>query len=227
MGGDGGTLNNSRTDHVRMRRQVLGAASTARASSRASVTHCALSKQPLHPPHVVVDHAGNLYNKEALLRYVLSRRSRKHSPEFDALAHVRSVKRDTRAVVCTLEDGLVCPVTRKAVAEGGRFGVGWECGCVTARVSVQGVGSDAEVEGDEVCVACEKAGWRVRLGLSLEERGRVLEERRWEKGLKGKRKGRDKGVGVENDVLTQRKNKSARLALLPGTPRDTQSATSG
>lgn len=208
MGGDGGTLNNSRREHVRLRNRILGTSSDAARSlaSRASVSDCALSKARLSPPHVVVDRAGNLYNKEALLAYILARRTRENASTPDPLEHIRSMKRDTTAV-CFLpgESQLMCPVTRKVVFEEGRFSVGWNCGCVTAPVQdvVGIVGTDEE--GDERCIACDRKGIRVRLGAKLADRQKILEELRDKESSrkrKKKRKASEDNLvkAVPNDV---------------------------
>ncbi|CDF37086.1 unnamed protein product [Chondrus crispus] len=188
-----------------MRAVLYGKSTRAADTSRASVTHCALSKTSLRPPHVVVDRAGNLYNKDALLHYVLARRARKGpaTAEGEALAHIRSIKRDTARVQCGA-DGLVCPVTRKVASEGGGFGVGWECGCVTARVNVEGVrGKEGEGEegGREVnCVACQAKGSRVRLGLRLEDRLRVLEEGKLREGKRKRKRMEKEGTGSKSKL---------------------------
>ncbi|CAN8067346.1 unnamed protein product [Agarophyton chilense] len=180
MGGDGGTLNNSRHEHTRLRASVLGtpaAAAQRLKRQRASVTHCALSKQPLRESHVVVDRLGQLYNKDALITYLL-RRARQ-PPLVDAFAHITSLKRDTACVRFTCDAAatatFVCPVTRRVVSERGHFSVGWRCGCVTADVgAVEGAMRDeaAQTRDDmsRVCMACSGQGERVPLALSLEDR---------------------------------------------------------
>lgn len=193
MGGDGGTLNNSRREHVRLRNRVLGvSAGNAGAASvqRASVTECALSKARLSPPHVVVDRAGNIYNKESLIAYVLARRSREKGDDPDPFAHIQSMKRDTAPVrFLKGEKQLMCSVTRKVAFVEGRFTIGWKCGCVTAPVhGVVGVGGTDE-NGDEKCIACDKKGSRVRIGTTLADRQKVVEKlRKTEKARKGKKK---------------------------------------
>lgn len=193
MGGDGGTLNNSRREHVRLRNRVLGVPACnagAAFAQRASVTECTLSKARLSPPHVVVDRAGNLYNKESLIAYILARRSKEEGDDPDAFAHIQSVKRDTAPVhFLNGEKQLMCPVTRKVAFTEGGFTIGWKCGCVTAPVhDVVGVGGTDE-NGDEKCIACDKKGPRVRLGTTVAYRQEVVGElRKREKARKGKKK---------------------------------------
>lgn len=192
MGGDGGTLNNSRREHVRARAKILGLTSSPASTQRASVTECALTKQPLAPPHVVVDRLGQLYNKEALISYILTRRSR-NSVETDAFAHIKSVKKDTANV--RLTDGeLLCMVTRKVATEEGGFSVGWKCGCVCARIrGVQGV-------GEGVCASCGIEGERVLLGLAMKEREKIFEEER-KKRKRGKKRGLEERGEGDGDEL--------------------------
>jgi Rtf2 RING-finger len=176
MGGDGGTLNNSRLDHVRLRRELSVGGESASAqslrASRSSVTLCAASRQALCAP-VVADRLGQLFNKDALIASMLAR-----APAF---AHVRSLRRDTSAEVVLAadsdDDALQCALTRDRVTPDGRFGVGWSCGCVTSNAAVEAVcgnttagnsGEDAE------CVVCGKMGRRIRLGLTREERDAIL-----------------------------------------------------
>lgn len=170
MGGDGGTLNNSRADHVRMRAELGGCAdahslAAARARERASVTLCAASRQRLSPP-VVVDRLGQLFNKDALIAAMLDRAK---GAKFE---HVRILSKDAAPV----GDWRICKVTRETVSERGRFIVGWRCGCVVAMKAVEAV------RGEGVCVACGEATEVVGLGLTGEERdgiaAAIAEERR-------------------------------------------------
>lgn len=199
MGGDGGTLNNSRHEHTRLRDHI-NPPKQQNLRERASVTHCAASKEPLQPPHVHVDRLGNLYNSEPLLRSLLHRaREAKVKPKEEcvseepgAFAHIRSAKRDTASVKLQQDiDGIhfICTVTRKIVTEEGGFTVGWNCGCVTASVlGVKGVSNEAEngkceydgnYEGKEgtamnqICIQCGRKGTRVRLGMTLAERNEI------------------------------------------------------
>lgn len=181
MGGDGGTLNNSRQDHVRLRREINGSSNGQDSETqRASVTECALSNEPLRPPHIVVDMAGQLYNKDSLISFLLERRQRGNESE-GALSHLRSMKYDTVSVCVPPNYArLTCPVTLKEATEEGHFTVGWKCGCVTAPVrGVPGVETtieDAEKPDEELCISCRIKGPRVQLGLTLKERLKAIEK---------------------------------------------------
>ncbi|PXF46085.1 Protein RTF2-like [Gracilariopsis chorda] len=192
MGGDGGTLNNSRHEHTRLRARVLGHSSPAsqklRKRQRASVTHCEASKMALQPPHVVVDRLGLLYNKDALISCLLHRARHKSRHAF---SHIASLKKDTAHVNLVEQNGqFICPVTKKVVTAEGSFSVGWSCGCVTANVVYvqravragrhQDAPSDvasttSSSQEPQVCISCAKMGERIPLGMTFEERQAVLE----------------------------------------------------
>lgn len=168
MGGDGGTLNNSRREHARIRQTST---KTSSLPSYPPFTHCHLSQTRLQAP-VVADRLGYLYNKTAILEHLLSR----NSLPYDPIAHIRRFRRD----VCNvrLRDGrLICEETRKeAAAVGAGVEVGWECGCVS------------RVRDDEICGGCGKKGMKIRLVSGMEKVGGIRIEGRIVK----KRKGRNK-----------------------------------
>lgn len=179
MGGDGGTLNNSRRDHVRARRALFASPTSPPSTQRVSISDCAISKQPLTPPHVVVDRLGQLYNKDALISYLLSRRTRQVGAR-DAFQHIASIKSDTRAVKF-VNDVLMCDITKKEVTAEGGFSVGWRCGCVCKHVKdVHGVNEDG-------CLACGKQGDRVPLGMMLPQ-VEQLKQALYEKKQRGKKR---------------------------------------
>lgn len=183
MGGDGGTLNNSRADHVRMRAELGGytdaqALSSARARERASVSVCAASRQRLAPP-VVVDRLGQLFNKDALIAVMLDREGG-GGGKFE---HVRSLGKDAAPV----GDWGFCKVTRETVSERGRFVVGWRCGCVVAMKAVEAV------RGEGVCVGCGEATEVVGLGLTGEERDRIAAEIAAERRMRKRKRKRVHG----------------------------------
>lgn len=171
MGGDGGTLNNSRHDHVRMRRELggaVGASKTAAltAKERTSVTLCSASRQPLAMP-IVVDRLGQLFRKDALIACMLE--------QAPAFAHVKSLARDTAALKGPPK---ACAVTREPVTTHGRFVVGWECGCVVSSRAVAEVRSKAKGlvgSTEKACVACGEETAVVMLGMTGEERESLRE----------------------------------------------------
>lgn len=180
MGGDGGSLNNSRAEYTRLRQTVCCkrnvSTDEAQNRQRASTTHCSLTKAELQPPHVVGDRLGQLYNKEALLRHMIFRAERSRAGHRNGdgdkesiLAHIRSVKKDTVPVtLCTVDDSgvFVCPVTRRTITPDGRFSFGWTCGCVAAdRVPMEkGISRGAESS----CLVCGVYGERIPLGTTMD-----------------------------------------------------------
>lgn len=155
MGGDGGSLNNSRMELVRVRKEMMGSKGATSAveksvTERDKWTTCAVSRERLATP-VVACRLGYLYNKDALIRLLLDKLRKKRMPEF---AHVRSLK---DVVECKLElskspDSVFkCPVTLKEATGGVHFVVIWGCGHVLSQQAVE------ELKGKKQsskCVVC-------------------------------------------------------------------------
>lgn len=183
MGGDGGTLNNSRHEHTRLRNNILQRPDPSELAARlrqtSSTTHCALTKEPLQSRYIVADRLGQLYNKEALLRHLLQHRQQ--HDQNNILLHIRSVKKDIIPVHLHADaddiEHFVCPVTKRRVTDNGRFSLHWPCGCVTSN-------SIPDLDTQKTsCVACGKSVTeRIVLGMTLEDRLRIqsdiVEQRR-------------------------------------------------
>lgn len=206
MGGDGGSLNNTREEYTRLRRTLQQnrdiSADEAHNRQRSSTTHCALTKVELQPPHVVGDRLGQLYNKEALLRHMILRAERVRTGQCTGdsgtdsiLSHIRSVKKDTVTISLRTVDGsglFVCPITRRTITPEGRFSFGWTCGCVAADSVPVDTGT---INGTQSpCLVCGTRGERIPLGMTLERRQVVRKaiiqkrEKRSKEGNHGKRK---------------------------------------
>jgi hypothetical protein len=82
MGGDGGSIP-TRTDLVKIREKKKD--TDPLVLVRIGWKYCAMSSQILNEP-IVADELGNLYNKEAVLKYLMSK---KPEPQF---AHIRNLK---------------------------------------------------------------------------------------------------------------------------------------
>lgn len=164
MGGDGGTLNNSRAEHAAVRRSLNLASDgdARRRLSRASVRECALTGEPLRPGETVVCRAGQLYNREAVVSHLLRRGT--------GVPHIRKLRRDVASVRAPLQ----CAITRAEVRADGSFSVGWNCGCVCAPVDVAGrrVAKPAE---ETQCAACAAEGKRVVLGQTAAQRAAIVQ----------------------------------------------------
>lgn len=85
-GNDGGVVATKRY-LIKTRKEPHGGAKAAAEANTARWTTCALTGERLADP-VVADELGNLFNKEAVLTYVLEGRA------LPAFAHIRSIKKD-------------------------------------------------------------------------------------------------------------------------------------
>lgn len=107
-------------------------------------TLCCLSRQTLQPP-IMIDRLGQLYNKEALLEYMIRRASKSASESENEVArHIKSLKADVRQVtlhanpVKEAELGDIhyfpyaCPLTQRVMNGKHKFVCLWPCGCVVS-----------------------------------------------------------------------------------------------
>ncbi|KAH0471768.1 MAG: uncharacterized protein KVP18_002708 [Porospora cf. gigantea A] len=140
MGGDGGSIP-GRADVVRTRgyeflRNLGGMGYTPNTvvksdGERVSRLHerdlrlktCSLSQDPLQHP-IVVDRKGNLYNKEEVVRRLLSKQ------ECHGIRRLRDVQEIARGCFLPEEGSLFCPLTSSEVTPAVRAVVVWRCGCV-------------------------------------------------------------------------------------------------
>eukprot|EP00171_Calliarthron_tuberculosum_P010563 IDg10563t1 len=210
MGGDGGTLNNSRAEHASIRRSLrAGTHLRARAAARASVRDCALTGEPLRIAETVVCRAGQLYNREALVAHLLRRaRARSDGANSDGggVPHVRRLARDVIKV-----RALTCALTRTDVRADSTFSVGWKCGCVCAPVDATGkrvLPADATR-----CAACDVPGPRVALGMTAAERDVVI------KAIVAKRAGDAKRKKDKAKGQARRRRRVAQRRRLRATQR--------
>jgi hypothetical protein len=171
MGGDGQALLNSRKLLENLyRRQQSDAANVSAVDRQNRLQCCAMSHNALVNP-VCVDLRGNLYNRTAVVEYLLDRKSTTSALTSDG-ALVEKLK-DVRPVV-QASDGdtddavgapfeLVCSETGKRSA-GGRFPFAcrWTCG----HVICAGEGADLLSKSCPVCgPSAEDENVWVRLGL--------------------------------------------------------------
>ncbi|TPX39012.1 hypothetical protein SeLEV6574_g07458 [Synchytrium endobioticum] len=122
--------------------------------------HCALSKEPLQAP-IVSDGLGRLYNKEAVLSYLVNRQA--YGDGDVICAHITSLKdvttltlhpnpsyhaasnsREESAVqtttrTATLVSPFVCPITLKEMNGKQRFSYLTTCGCVFSEAGLKQV----------------------------------------------------------------------------------------
>ncbi|PWN31971.1 DUF602-domain-containing protein [Meira miltonrushii] len=95
MGNDGGTIV-KRTDIVKVRNDGSDAKVDPAILAKVLATTCSLSHQPLQPP-IVADRLGNLYNKDSILKYLLSKSDSKGESDAAKKAdrtagHIRGLK---------------------------------------------------------------------------------------------------------------------------------------
>ncbi|KAJ1722662.1 Replication termination factor 2 [Coemansia erecta] len=159
MGNDGGSIPR-RSEMVREKKHAEKA--DPKAQLVAMYTTCALSKRQLEQP-IVGDGIGRLYNREAILEYLLD--SSAFGDNTSIYAHIKSIK-DVRTLTLKanpLRDEtktsdeqsaarFVCPITMKEMNGNLPFEFSWPCGCVysaQARKEMQSAGSL-----DTECIVC-------------------------------------------------------------------------
>ncbi|KAJ1679648.1 Replication termination factor 2 [Spiromyces aspiralis] len=151
MGNDGGSIplrrelvkQKTKEEKVDVRAQLI-----------ARWSYCALSKQPLQEP-VVGDAIGKLYNREAMLEFLLDRAGA--YGDADAIcSHIKSIKdvktlnltkkdslaggkarNDSSAHDLTAESKFICPITLKEMNGHYPFVFLWSCGCVFSEKSLK------------------------------------------------------------------------------------------
>jgi hypothetical protein len=123
---------------------------------------CALSGEPLRTP-VVADELGSIFNKDAIIQYVLEQRS---IPQF---SHIKSLKRDLIPMRPTpnpryiesdvaVEGGkgeapFICPITGLEANGQHGFVLFRSCGCVLSERAVK----EMMAKGAGACPACSAA----------------------------------------------------------------------
>ncbi|CAN6642987.1 hypothetical protein TRVA0_019S01970 [Trichomonascus vanleenenianus] len=117
MGNDGGSVL-SRKDLVKLEKKGKTSSEIFEAKQLNSVdiwSKCAFSGELLRSP-IVSDYRGKLYNKEAILEWLLSPQD--FTPlQKDLISHVKSI-RDVVPLEFSEENGQwVCPVTKKSIKE--------------------------------------------------------------------------------------------------------------
>lgn len=150
MGCDGGTIP-KRDELVRMKKKPEQVDKNFEINAK--WFHCALSQAELQPP-VVACELGSLYNKEAVLEYLLD----KSSVTSNVAKHIRSLK-DVKELNLTAnstfkkdqaDGGLdfqasryICPVVGIEMNGRHRFCFLWRCGCVFSERALKEVPTSA------------------------------------------------------------------------------------
>ncbi|XP_954113.1 uncharacterized protein TA02855 [Theileria annulata] len=167
MGGDGGSIP-SRIDLVRtsgyaFSRNLGGMGYLPNTQCRAGDEHlssnqmkelrwktCALSQEPLAPP-IVSCKLGLLYNKEAVLKYILSK---KPKPSFEHLKGLRDIK-DVEFMVDKVTQRFLCPILRTELSASNRGVLIWKCGCCVSEKAFKQFMKNDSTEG--LCPNCNSS----------------------------------------------------------------------
>mmetsp|Transcript_13761 Transcript_13761/g.24699 ORF Transcript_13761/g.24699 Transcript_13761/m.24699 type:complete len:209 (-) Transcript_13761:8-634(-) len=162
MGGDGGTLNTSRNEQQRMRRGLFSSGVNSKEEQEIQAASerwqtCALSKSNLQNP-VVMCGKGNLYNKTAVLEYLLD-------PETHSLPEISSLRSVIPVHLHDLDEtsGIWrCPITLHVANGSRRFLVNRGCGCVLSLAAIEqllshtGSSEKRSIESRDTCEVCQR-----------------------------------------------------------------------
>ncbi|KAK9472918.1 Rtf2 RING-finger-domain-containing protein [Dipodascopsis tothii] len=147
MGNDGGSIPTRRELVKESARAKTTSEIFAQAQLDAKLlwSTCHLSRKPLQAP-VVSDYLGRLYNKDAVLEWLIAPDTFADGPGL--VGHIKSIK-DVVEVHFGRQDGSdrwVCPVTRKELGAGSRFVYHAECGHVFAESALKEIAGDSCLE---------------------------------------------------------------------------------
>eukprot|EP00188_Purpureofilum_apyrenoidigerum_P003695 Plantae.Rhodophyta-Purpureofilum_apyrenoidigerum.ctg392.p1 GENE.Plantae.Rhodophyta-Purpureofilum_apyrenoidigerum.ctg392~~Plantae.Rhodophyta-Purpureofilum_apyrenoidigerum.ctg392.p1 ORF type:complete len:248 (+),score=35.15 Plantae.Rhodophyta-Purpureofilum_apyrenoidigerum.ctg392:111-854(+) len=200
MGGDGGSLNNSRMELVRVRKEMMGQKGKSCVEKdvreRDRWTTCAISREKLSSP-IVACRLGYLYNKEQLIRFLRDKHLRKRMSEF---SHLRSLKDVVDCKLDFVTDGKAvfrCPFTLREALGGQRFVVLWGCGHVVSEGALIELGKQKNV-----CISCEQ---RYEEKVVLHPCDEIRKELRAELEVRFPRKRKDR---EQNGTKDRQKNES-------------------
>ena len=148
MGNDGGSIP-KRAEMVKTKTKDAQS-DDPEETLKAKWTCCYLSKEPLERP-VVACGLGRLYNKEAVVKYLLNRESTSEMQHITSLKHVFQVKMTDS----TFPESpyFACPITGREMNGKCRFVVVRGCGCVFAEQALRELPSDSGK-----CLVCEQEG---------------------------------------------------------------------
>jgi len=160
MGNDGGSIPDRR-DLVRSKPKAEQADKANQ--TRARWFYCALSKRPLQEP-VVSCPLGKLYNKDALLEYLLDKSA--YGDGAEICGHIRSLK-DVKTLKLTPNPArspgaerapFICPLNLKEMNGAQPFVYLASCGCVFSHAGLKAVGGSASPkEGEGKLDGAEKS----------------------------------------------------------------------
>lgn len=165
MGGDGGSIP-KRTEMVKMKKKKASANDLSFGASLISKwTHCKLSNTKLEYP-ILIDRLGNLFNKQAILQHLISRKHKKAM--INDLNHIQKFSKDL--IHCKIRfrsdinknngngskrnsnEGIFeCPIT--GIVANGKypFVCLTNCGCVISERAIKNIRST-----DDCCLICNE-----------------------------------------------------------------------
>eukprot|EP00871_Galdieria_phlegrea_P003475 jgi/Galph1/4128/GphlegSOOS_G2738.1 len=163
MGGDGGSLNNTRLELVQVRKDVLG--KRKRTSNDApgdtkevNYKTCAISREPLKPP-IVACRLGYLSTYSLLTGTQRETKISRTKLISDPFEHIRNLKDVVNCQASFREDGetgstLICPITLEEASSKRRFHILWKCGCIVSDAALRGTGFFTLDPSNRTCPVC-------------------------------------------------------------------------
>jgi hypothetical protein len=167
MGCDGGTIP-KRDELVRQKKKAE--VKDKNAANMATWRHCALKHDTLKRP-IVMDAHGLLYNKDAILEFILDRMQFEHGP-----AHVKKMK-DVKELQLTENPAFnanhndlgneyldvylspfMCPLTGLGMNGKYKFCALWTCGCVMSERALRAVNGSTSATASAAKLSCPNCG---------------------------------------------------------------------
>ena len=129
MGNDGGSIPH-REDLIKEKPKETKFDKKLYAHTKSKL--CTLTNQPLSKP-IVVERIGNLFNKEAILNALITKKMSKAYCYIRKMKDVKDVNSKTKTSSSDKSDEtLVCPISGKEFNGVNKFTLLWSCGCLMA-----------------------------------------------------------------------------------------------
>jgi len=165
MGCDGGTIP-KRDELVRQKKKAE--VKDKNAANMAKWRHCALKHDPLQQP-IVVDSYGLLYNKDAILEYLLDRTKFEHGPTYiKKLKDIKEIQlKENQSFKPNNNDlgteyldvyssPFICPISFVEMNGKYKFCAIWTCGCVISDRALRSLNQNNNTEEKLSCPNCGK-----------------------------------------------------------------------
>jgi len=163
MGCDGGTIP-KRDELVRQKKKAE--VKDKNAANMAKWRHCALKHDTLKRP-IVVDSHGLLYNKDAILEYLLDRMQFEHGPSYvKKMKDVKELQLTENSSFKSNHNDLgneyldvysspfICPLTGLEMNGKYKFCAIWTCGCVLSDRALRSVNNNNKTDEKLSCPKC-------------------------------------------------------------------------